>query len=202
MKNSKLNLLVNPFNKIAGWKAFGIGLAIWVAATCAGYLSKIGFDGAIDIHYIPTLTLSKAFIYQIVGVVSIVGVFYLSALIFAKGTRFQDILGTSLFARYPYIFATLSGLLMPDIDFNEIAKQAILNPQSGIDITGIQVLQLLVATLLMVAVSVWFIALLYNAFRVSTGLKGGKCIGVFVVSLLVAEIVSKIFLSIISLMIK
>lgn len=45
-----------------------------------------------------------------------------------------------------------------------------------------------------VPVIVWYIALLYNGFKVSTGAKGAKLIIGFVVGILVAEAISKLVL--------
>jgi hypothetical protein len=48
--------------------------------------------------------------------------------------------------------------------------------------------------LISVPVIVWYIALMYNGLKVSTGVNGSKLIIGFILGLLVAEIISKLLI--------
>lgn len=50
-------------------------------------------------------------------------------------------------------------------------------------------------SIIIIPVIVWEIALLFNAFKVSTNLKGGKCAWLFTVIMLVSEIVTNVVVS-------
>jgi len=44
----------------------------------------------------------------------------------------------------------------------------------------------------MVAIVIWYICLLYNAFRVLTDLKGGKSVTIFVAVLILSDMLSSV----------
>lgn len=198
MKNN-FKLLYNPFNQIAGWKAFFIGTVVVIATVIVGHYSSVVYPGALDAKLAANITLIKAFLYQLIGLSSLILIFYLSALLFAKGTRFQDIAGTVTFARYPYLFIAILGFFVSDntlIDVSAALKSGNLYEMSQVFPKAIS---FMVVSLLMIPFVIWFIALLYNAFRVSTGLKGVKCALVFTASLIIAEIVSLIIIALVVL---
>lgn len=112
MEKSNWNLLINPFYKIAGWKAAAIGLAVILATVALGYLSNTVFYG-ISIKLVSEITFGRALSLCFIGVACYVAVMYLVALLFAKGVRFQDIFGTVALARWPNIFAALPGFFIP-----------------------------------------------------------------------------------------
>ena len=188
MKN-KLQMFYNPFERIAGWKAFYIGLIIVCLTVLIGLFSNVCFPGVLDAKIVVNLGLIDAFIFQFIGLISLVLFFYLSSLIFAKNVRLQDILGAVLLARFPYFFVSLLGFL--------IQAETILLFDNAIRTGNIEDLAVVLSsfgfilvTILMIPFIIWFIVLLYNGFRVSTGLRGGKCIFVFIGSVLIAEIAS------------
>lgn len=194
MKN-KFKLLYNPFDQIAGWKAFIIGIIIILLTVVIGNLNCAYYPGALDAKLAPDVPLSIAIQVQGIGLVSLVLIFYLAALIFAKGTRFQDILGTVTLSRFPYLFISLLGFLV-DEDKLRAMNNAMMEGRIG-DITSsvMDNVGMIVASLLMLPFIIWFIALLYNAFRVSTGLKGAKCVFLFIGAVIVAEVVSIVGIS-------
>ena len=189
MKN-KLSLLINPFVRIAGWEAFVIGTVLLVGTTCVGYLNGVCFPGALDVKFTSGLPLFNAIVYQFIGCLSIILVMYIASFVFAKGTRFQDIAGTMVLAHFPYFFISLLGFLSD--------MQAIANLEyaaANMDIAAMMnILQtnlgLIFTSLLTIPFAIWFIVLLYKAFSVSTGLNGGKAIGIFAGAIILAETIS------------
>lgn len=173
------SLLFNPFTRIAGSKALATGLVIMIASALIGAYSGTYFDGAIDIHPIPAFNVINALIFMMGGYIALVVVFYLFGVILAKGVRFVDIAGTVAFARWPYIIAALSGFLLGAPKDIQAILLAMRTPAGTI------------ASILILVAAIWTVALLYKAYKVSTGLKGAKCTISFIVGLIVAEVLSK-----------
>jgi len=183
----------NPFEKIAGWKAFGIGIAILIIATVIGYFGNTVFYG-ISIKSVPSVTWCKAFSLQALGLAVTVFVIWIIALIFAKHVRFQDILGTVTLAKYPLVPAAILFLMLGKW-LNEL-NHTLISAKNVQEITGFfnsltisDYVLFLVFVIVAILILVWTIALLFNAFRVSTNLKGSKCALLFIAGLLISEII-------------
>lgn len=192
--NNIIKGLFNPFDRIAGWKAFFIGMAIVIAAVVVGWQSSMCFPGVLDAKTAYQLDLDTAFFYQAISLGSLVVVFYICALLFAKGTRFQDILGTITLSRFPYLIIALLGFLSTDAELAAM-DQLVSSGNIGdlLHYLSGNIKQILLP-LLLIPFIVWAVILLYNAFKVSTGLKGAKCGVIFTVALIVAEITSLILI--------
>lgn len=187
MKNN-WTLIYNPFTKIDGWQAFFIGLVVALLSGVIGTFANVAFDGALDAHLTQQITYKESFILLLISIITTTIVLYLAGIIVAKNVRFIDILGTTLLARTPYLLFAVAGLAATPIATADlIANPAIVFTNLGY----------LLLTLLGVPITVWVIALLFHAFRVSTGAKGTKLIIAFIVAILVAEILSKVCIQII-----
>lgn len=169
MKN-KLKLLYNPFERIAGWKAFFIGISIVSISVVIAYYGNQYYKGAMNIRIVENANLGYAFLSQAIGLLCMVLLFFVAGLVFSKGVRFQDVLGTTTLARYPYIIPAIFGYFMDLDSINEIGMSIL----SGEILSIGNLISLTVIGLVMVLVLVWYVALLWNAFRISTDIKGGK----------------------------
>lgn len=188
MKNEKSSfLLLNLFVRIAGWKAFILGSTIVCVTVILGYFSHIWYPGVLDIKVAMGFDIRLAFIVQIVSLFYVVFFFYPASLLFARNTRFQDILGTTVLARFPFLFASLLGFI--------VKPESIDNVMAVLD-TGIfsivENIGFIVATIIMVLVIIWYVILLFNAFRVSSNIRGMKAGVIFVVCLILAEVITLI----------
>lgn len=189
MKN-KITLLFNPFYRIAGWQSFGIGIVVLIIATYIGFLNGVCFPGALDVKFTSGVPLSNAFVYQLIGVSSIILVMYIASLIFAKGTRFQDIVGTATLAHFPYLFIALLGFLTSTQAVGDLENTAMnLDINAMLAVLGANI-GLIMSALLTIPFAIWYLILLYKAFSVSTGVTGVKAIGIFVGIIFIAEILS------------
>ncbi|MDR1181010.1 MAG: hypothetical protein LBL13_03395 [Bacteroidales bacterium] len=189
--NNKWRWIYNPFEYVAGWKAFGIGVVLLAIATITGYFGNIVFY-ALEIKSVPDIPWGMAFSLQALGLGVTVGIMYSTALLFTKHTRFQDIMGTVTLAKYPLLLIALLSLVfgkeMASIDVSKIINHEL-------DFSGYALLSAFAITAIVVLV--WEIALLYNAFRVSTNLKGLKCVVLFMLAVLVSEIATLLLKSVI-----
>lgn len=198
--SKKLSRVYNPFEKIAGWKAFGIGILILCVTTVLGYFTHAVFFG-ISIKLVDSVTWCRAFSLQFLGLGVTVAVMYLIALLAAKRVRFQDILGTVTLAKYPliltpFIFWIFGGRTMEISD--RIIQTIQTNPREIVNILTISDYAVLMGfSVLSLAIAVWTIALLFHAFRVSTNLKGAKCGLLFTAIALISEIIINVVISVI-----
>ena len=55
-KNNNWNLLWNPFIRVAGWQAFGVGIIIVLISAVLASYGNLAFDGAIDAHFGDNIT--------------------------------------------------------------------------------------------------------------------------------------------------
>ena len=197
-RNWNWKWVYNPFEKIAGWKAFGIGIVILCIATVIGYFGNMVFYG-ISIKGAPYLTWGKAFSLHGLGLAVTVIVMWIIALLSAKHVRFQDMLGTITLAKYPLVIEVVL-LLAFSKRMNEFTDRIVsAGSIQGImevfnNLTILDYTLLFVHTMIALLFLVWTIALLFNAFRVSTNLKGGKCVLLFVAGVLISEIIIQVII--------
>lgn len=184
MKN-KINLLWNPFTRIAGWQAFAAGLAVFAVAAVVAAYGNLAFDGALDAHFGEGITVQKSFVMSALSLLSVVLFMYVGGLLLARSFRFQDILGTITLARFPFLILAVTSLFSKFPD----AEQIIGNPMIIFSYPSFMIF-----TIIAIPVMVWVIVLHYNAFRVSTGIKGAKLTVVFIAALILAEVLSKVLI--------
>ena len=181
-------IFVNPFEKIAGWQALGLGLIAVMIAALIGSYNGVYFDGAFDFH--PTgnpYSLWLALELLGIGLASIIIMFLLAGVFFSKNFRVIDVIGTTTLAKIPYLFLVLTGFIrLPEIlnDANAITE----NPYEIFSVSFI------VFILLATTITIWLFALHYHAFKVSLNIRKNLRVVVFIFALLFAEILSKVII--------
>ncbi len=183
MKSNNWNLIWNPFTRVAGWQAFWVGMVIVVASAVLASYGNLLFDGAIDAHFGNDVGIVQSLAVTGISLLSVVVAMYLAALIISKSVRFIDILGTMTLARAPFL---LLAIISPFVSYPTV-DQLLQDP-----VVLFKYPWSLLFILISLPVIVWFIALMYNGFKVSTGAKGTKLVIAFIVALLVAEVLSKV----------
>ena len=190
MKNN-WKWIYNPFEFVAGWKAFGMGIVILSITTIAGYFGNTVFY-ALEVKTLPVITWSMAFSLQALGLAVTVIVMFLAALLFAKHTRFQDILGTVTLAKYPLLLMALLSLAFGKA-LASINIDKIINKEFSFS----DIISLFVFGIISIILLAWEITLLFNAFRVSTNLNGVKCALLFTTALVITTIIIYVLLFVI-----
>jgi hypothetical protein len=186
-------IFVNPFEKIAGWQALGLGLIITVLSTLIGSYNYSYFDGFLDMHTSNPLPIWMAFAMLGINLVCVIFMFLLAGLFFSKNFRVVDVVGTSFLARAPFLFlAFVTFIPMPEILKDPVALL------ERVDIL-LSSYTFWISSILSLLIAVWFIALHYNAFKVSLNIKKNLRVVVFVFAIIFAEILSKILIKIINL---
>jgi len=188
MKKINWSFLINPFTKIAGWQAFAIGIVIVAATVLVGYTNNIYFPGLLSVKMPSNITLANAFLFQFIGLASIVILMYLSALIFAKNIRFQDILGTVTLSRAPFLILAALGFIV-----GEISESSMIDSIKDGTFNLTNHIGLFIFGLLCILFCIWVIALLYNAFKVSTGIRNNRIL-IFIAVIILSEILAGVII--------
>jgi len=84
-------LMINPFTRIAGWQAFGLGLVVLVVSAIIGGFGNVIFDGVIDMHLVKEVTMLHSFGYLTISTLTLVIIMWITGLIISKNFRFIDI---------------------------------------------------------------------------------------------------------------
>lgn len=182
--NLSWSSLFNPFTRIAGWQAFFPGLVGILAMSIIGSYSGIVFDGVIDVHFSNVDALT-ALQYMGFSMLALILVFWLVALLLSKGFRLIDLLGTLTLSKAPYLLLAIAGFLAEAPD----AQMIISNPGILLESTAF-----LVVTAITIPITIWSVALMYHAFSISCDLKGSRATVAFIVALIMAEALSKVFI--------
>lgn len=177
--------LFNPFIYVAGTKSLLIGAGVIILTAVIAIFSQTHFDGPIDMHMGADLSIPAAFVEPLIDWICLVLPLYLLGRI-ASGSsiRFIDVAGTEALARWPMFIVALLGFIRPPDKVTSADDALKLITQPSFIIQSLAVLPFIVLT----------VALMYNAFSVSTNLKGGKGAGIFIAGLVIAEILSKVIL--------
>jgi len=184
-RNEFWDLMIHPFTRIAGWQAFGAGIAVFALTIYTGYSGNAYFDGIIDMHFVDNAVLKDSVLVGIISLLALVCTMSIACIILTKKFRFIDILGTMTLAKAPYLILAVISLFvkMPGLE------QIIHHPLS-LFTSGSFILLMLIS----IPVIIWSISLMYNGLKVSGGIKGIQLNVVFVIALIFAEIISKTFI--------
>lgn len=188
--------IINPFIRIAGSRALIVGLLGILLAGMFGYLTGTHFDGVFDIHFSGE---KRWYVFPAAGILnwlSLVLVFGVFSLLLAKGRfRWIDVLGTQAFARIPFILAPLAGLFL---DRDRLSAQMTGMMQDGVmpDFSTLDITSLALTVLIILFISLWTITWSWHAYTHSANLKGSNAAISFIGGLILAELISKILMSV------
>lgn len=187
-------VLFNPFEQFSERPLILFGISVTILLSMTGAFFNARFDGVIDLHFsTPTFFINTL-------TDNAINIVILSLALFTLGkyrnnkTRFVDVFTASLIARIPYYilpFFNWNNTVL--VESEKLLKQ-FMTVQPGavpqFETTNMLVLVLFAGfSLLFLA---WFIYLLYQGYKVATNAKGGIEIILFGVTILIAEVFSKI----------
>ncbi len=188
-------LLFNPFEKYAGSLSVFIALLILFLSSLVANLGMIHFDGVIDMHLGAETTFMYSFLEGLIDWLCMVLFIYLSALIFSPSSiRLVDVLGTQGMARFPFFITGIFSWLISTEKMEKFIQYKVLHQGESVEITVLDGLAFGLVSLITLTCLIWMIYLMFKAYAVSCNMKGGKAVSSFIVSLLLAEILSKALL--------
>lgn len=179
--------LFNPFLYVAGAKSLMLGLTIMLATAAVSYFSHIHFPDPISVKISFGFPLWYYLVQNLANWLVVSILFYIAALILSKSSvRAIDIFGTQALARAPYLIASFTGFTGTLETFAKYLMWITTNTGDPVEITGTQIVFAVMLLILTMALTVWLVALMFNAFKVSSNLKGGKLIVSYIVILLIS----------------
>jgi hypothetical protein len=186
-----MKLIYNPFEKFSENRLLIFGLLCTLAGSAIAWQCNGRYDGAIDMHLGSNVQWWQPLIDNAINTVSLGGLLFALGYYFNKRTRLIDVLNATLIARSPFYLLPLSNIggFMAKATENIIA--------AGADISKIapgNLIVLVIMGFLSIGILVWAMALLYNGFKVATNIKTTPQIIAFVVTILLAEALSKMLI--------
>ncbi len=179
--------MFNPFIRIAGTRSLAIGLAAIVASGLAAAAGGIRFDGLLDMHAVGEFPLWVPVVEGLVNWIVITALLRLVALLFGRSAvRLVDIAGTQAMARVPLLAAAA----ICTLPWVRSAFDGLTASMASGQLPGFPGMGLVVGGLVMVASTIWMIALMWKAFSISCNMKGGRAIALFIVAVLIGEVVT------------
>ena len=180
--------LFNPFVRVAGANSLAAGLAVIVLGGLAAAGAGIRFDGLLDMHFVHAVPVSLPILEGLLNWVVITILLALVARLFGggSGVRLIDIAGTQALARAPLGLAAAICAL-PWIQ-NALAETSSALQSGAFNALGPGAL---VGSLAMLAGIGWMVVLMWNAFRVSCNMKGGRAVALFIGAVVIGELVTK-----------
>lgn len=187
-------VLFNPFEQFSERPLILFGISVTILLSMTGAFFNARFDGVIDLHFsTPTFFINTL-------TDNAINIVILSLALFTLGkyrnnkTRFIDVFTASLIARIPYYmlpFFNWNNTVL--IESEKLLKQ-FMTVQPGVapQFESTQMLVLVLFAGFSILFLAWFIYLLYQGYKVATNAKGGIEIVLFGVTILIAEVFSKI----------
>lgn len=169
--------LYNPFTQIAGFKALFSGLIGLLNTTLFAYITGTHFNGLLNIDLAKDSDYWVYLTENVSNWIFISFLMYLSGIILSRSkVRAIDILGTTLLSRIPLI-------IVPVIRTMPLFQSFAFQSWERLFLLGVYLISM-----------IWTIALLFNAYKISSNLKNERLVVSFVVSLVISEICTKIFI--------
>lgn len=189
-----IKLLFNPFEKYSDKKLLIFGIIATGLGVFLGFAFNSVYDGVLDMHAVINVSLEEAVCFLIIDLLTIGMVLFVLGKYINSKTRFIDVLSTILISKIPIYLLTI-------INVNGFAHKIGLEIQISFlknkinDFSGIFIFELILIAILSLLILVWTLILLYNGFKTATNLRSNKHIVLFVISIITAEIISKILIS-------
>ncbi|WP_294224612.1 YIP1 family protein [uncultured Chryseobacterium sp.] len=186
-------LIFNPFGIYSEKQLLVAGILITLAGSLLGAALNISFDGVLDIHQNETdfVTSLKE---NSINVASMFTVLFITGKLINGKTRAVDILNTSTVARFSmYIGGVITAMPLLTRIGGEIIKHQ--DDLQHLNINPLDLALLFAISMLLLTITAYYIVLLVNGFKTSTNAKKWQHFVAFAVALIIAEIISKLLIS-------
>lgn len=187
-------LLFKPFEKYSENKLLLFGVLFSLVGICLAYLFHARFDGVLDTHFVNRVQWKEPILDFLIDVVSLFLLLCIAAKLVNNKTRLIDILVTVLISRVPFIVLPLFNINDKLYLISKVVEENVLKlgkNSASLPIDAGSMIYLIFSGLIALLFVVWSVALLYNGYKVSSNAKGGKAIVLFIVSIVLAEVLSK-----------
>jgi hypothetical protein len=196
MRKQDLKLLLNPFEKIAGWEALFWGVGGLVVSAVLTYLSGYHYHGLLHFGQAPNnafwcFAAEQAVVWLILSIL-----FYIGGRILSKSKiRIVDVFGTMAFSLLPCILMNLWNLLPPlqrlnELDINAMTPAQLMENKEFMQTIFGALFLLLIGLVFLIWALIW----IYKALKISCNLKGAPLVILYIVGVFGGDIVSRMII--------
>lgn len=186
-------ILFRPFERYSEKTLVIVGVAFTLIGSLLGAVFQGRFDGVLDMHFVPSTSFYQVLIDNVINIFCLVLFLFLSAKYINNKTRLIDILTAAMVARIPYYFMVFGNINNTMSKASEEIMQ-LVNPEMVEQVGTSSLLLVIGFGLISIVFLIWYIALLYNGFKVASNAKGNTPIVLFILSILLAEVLSKVLI--------
>lgn len=186
-------IFINPFENYTEAKLLGVGIIGNVLLVFLSYKFNIQFIGNLKVNPQENTELKNVLLQHLILLsITVVLLLILGKYLNSK-TRFVDILAVGLLSRIAFCLIPFVNInqKMFIITNNIMASLAIANPNKAVEN---EVPLLLFNSIIILLSMVWFFILLYNGFKTATNSKNLKSIVLFIATVVIIEILSRILI--------
>ena|SRR5690606_3644442 len=162
--------LLNPIEFYNDRKLLTANLIIFAVGTALAVLMKAVFGSPIDLHFASTIVPFETILGNVIAILCLLMIFYLSGKIINKKTRLIDCFNLALYVRIPYYFLALSNVFYYFSDVSKkIEKEHDLSFLEENTLTEMVIVYLF--TFLFLGLLLLFGVIIYRSFRTITNSK-------------------------------
>ncbi len=192
-------LLFSPFHRIAGGGALVSGMVGIGLAGLIGSAQGLHFDGVLDVH---VGKKAPGWVFVVEGFISWLSLALLllvaGRLLSRTAFRSIDLLGTQALARWPMVLTALACSAPGFHRYSHAVMQSLVGLKPGqvpsMPAFGADGIVFGLVTLLILACTGWMVLLMWKSFSHCCNVRGGKAVGLFIITLLLAEALSKLLI--------
>ncbi len=185
------SILYNPFDIYTERKLITVGSIITIVFSYIAFLVYIRFDGLVDMHFSDHIVPLQPLLDNTINIITCSIFLFVLGKYINRKTRFIDILAVSIVARFPFY-----PLLLLNINnFLKNSTEGIIEnskPELIHQISPSSLVIILLLALLAIGALIWYMILLYRGFKTATNSKGNKPIALFVITIFIVELTSKL----------
>lgn len=181
-----MDRILCPFRYLAGWKALLPGLLVIILCAIGLSLGGMYQDALCHFTYSDGMPFYKVLLLEVMWWLLPSMMLWAASIPLTRSrARIIDVLGTEAFAQLP-LLPMIAVMMIPRFQSSVDDLLESLTSPKGPDMDALSfMLVAAVLILLLLLVLIWWT---YQAFSVSTNLKGGKAVAVFASVLLIARI--------------
>lgn len=185
--------IFNPFQNFSEKQLVLFGSIITIIATALAVLLNGRFDGVLDLHFVEKTTIAKVVYDLIIDLLILTILLFIIGKLINKKTRLIDILATSIIAKIPFYFLLFFNI--NDKMFLVTEKlMSMVSKNNPINIETSEMILLVFSGIATFTCLIWSIILLFNGFKTATNSKETKHVLLFIVTIIIAEVLSKILI--------
>lgn len=190
-------ILYNPLEVLGIRRGFTWAIVIVIVLTAVAWWAGVHLDGALDLHLAPTTPSTALIIVEsLIAWLSLGILFFMASRIFGGNSGLAGHLAAAGLGRFPYILAAILGSRQV---LGQAMTQGMTVGEETVTVSPDALMSpgLIIGSLLLMAFIIWAVAIMYTGFRHASRIQGGKKIAAFIVGLVLAEIVSKLALTLV-----